>query len=57
MRISAYIVIVGFVLVICGWIWLVNDVNSNKPKGLSPNQQLMIDNEISIKKKIYGNRR
>jgi hypothetical protein len=57
MRISAYIVIVGFVLVICGWIWLMNDVVSKKPQGLSPNQQVMVDNEISIKKKIYGNRR
>jgi hypothetical protein len=57
MRISGYIVIVGFVLVICGWIWLVNDVNSKKPQGISPNQQVMIDNELSIRKKIYGDRR
>jgi hypothetical protein len=57
MRISVYVLIMGFTLLVCGLIWLVNDVNSNKPQGLSPNQQVMIDNEISIKKKIYGNRR
>lgn len=57
MRISAYIVIIGFVLVVGGWIWLVNDIESKKPKGLSPNQQVMLDNELSIKNKIYGNRR
>ena len=57
MKISGYIVIIGLILLMCKLVWLVNDVESKKPKGLSPNQQVMIDNEISIKKKIYGNRR
>jgi len=57
MRISGYIIIIGFVLVVCGWIWLANDVVFKKPQGLSPNQQLMLDNELSIRKKIYGDRR